>query len=125
MPFDEDTAGSSFVDPAQLPWQPSDTPGFDIVTLFQNRTTGESTVLMKVAPGAVADVHAHDMLEEIYVLEGEFSDQMQRYAKGQYCIREAGAPHTAASPTGCLVLLVYRLPKSVTPRGVPAQANER
>lgn len=120
MPFNEDTAGSSFVDPAQLPWQPSDTPGFDIVTLFCNRTTGESTVLMKVAPGAFADVHAHEMLEEIYVLEGEFADQTQRYAKGHYCIREAGALHTATSPTGCLVLLVYRLPKSVTTLDVPA-----
>ena len=111
MSFDENVAGSSFVDPGQLSWQASDTPGFDTVTLFENRTTGESTVLMRVAPGAFADVHSHDMLEEIYVLEGEFADQTQRYVKGHYCIRAAGAPHTATSPTGCLVLLVYRLPK--------------
>jgi quercetin dioxygenase-like cupin family protein len=120
MPFDENAAGSSFVDPGQLSWQASDTPGFDIVTLFENRMTGESTVLMRVAPGAFADVHSHDMLEEIYVLDGEFADQTQRYAKGHYCIRAAGAPHTATSSTGCLVLLVYRLPQ----RGQARDADE-
>lgn len=111
MPFDENAVGSSFVDPGKLPWQASDLPGFDTVTLFENRSTGESTVLMRVAPGAFADVHSHELLEEIYVLEGEFADQAQRYAKGQYCIREAGVPHTATSESGCIVLLIYRLPK--------------
>jgi anti-sigma factor ChrR (cupin superfamily) len=112
LPFDENAVGSSFADPGKLSWQASDVPGFDIRTLFENRSTGESTVLMRVAPGAFADVHSHELLEEIYVLQGEFSDQTQRYAKGQYCIRAAGVPHTATSESGCVVLLVYRLPKN-------------
>jgi quercetin dioxygenase-like cupin family protein len=112
VPFDENAVGSSFVDPGKLPWQVSDAPGFDTITLFENRLTGESTVLMKVAPGAFADIHSHELLEEIYVLEGEFADQTRRYAKGQYCIRAAGAPHTATSESGCVILLVYRLPKN-------------
>lgn len=112
LPFDQNAVGSSFLDPGNLSWQTSDTLGFDTITLFENRSTGESTVLMRVAPGAFADVHSHELLEEIYVLEGEFADQTQRYAKGQYCIRAAGAPHTATSESGCLVLLVYRSPKN-------------
>lgn len=70
VPFDENAVGSSFVDPGKLSWQVSDAPGFDTITLFENRLTGESTVLMKVAPGAFADIHSHELLEEIYVLEG-------------------------------------------------------
>jgi anti-sigma factor ChrR (cupin superfamily) len=112
VPFDESAVGSLFVDPGKLSWQASDAPGFHTIKLFENRLTGESTVLMKVASGAFADVHSHELLEEIYVLEGEFADQTQCYAKGQYCIRAAGAPHTATSKSGCVVLLVYRLPKN-------------
>jgi hypothetical protein len=89
--FDESAVGSLFVDPGKLSWQASDAPGFDTIKLFENRLTGESTVLMKVAPGAFADVHSHELLEEIYVLEGEFADQTQCYAKGQYCASERPA----------------------------------
>jgi hypothetical protein len=34
VPFNENAVGLSFVDPTRLPWQASDVPGFDIVTLF-------------------------------------------------------------------------------------------
>ncbi|MGF6261863.1 anti-sigma factor ChrR (cupin superfamily) [Paraburkholderia youngii] len=65
-------------------------------------------MLMRVAPGAYAESHSHTLLEEIYVLEGEFADENNHYGKGQYCIRAAGTPHTASSESGCTVLLVYR-----------------
>jgi anti-sigma factor ChrR (cupin superfamily) len=107
--FDETVKGSGFLDTTRMDWQPSDLPGFDTVTLFQNTRTGESTSLMKVAPGAYAASHTHAMQEEIFILEGEFSDQYRTYTKGQYCIREAGEPHTSASKDGCVVFLVYRV----------------
>jgi anti-sigma factor ChrR (cupin superfamily) len=106
--FDETITGSGFLDAALLNWQPSDLPGFETVTLFENSATGESTSLMKAAPGAFADSHTHTLQEEIFILEGEFSDQYRTYTKGQYCIREAGEPHSSASKEGCLVFLVYR-----------------
>jgi anti-sigma factor ChrR (cupin superfamily) len=112
--FDESVKGSGFLDASLMDWQSSELPGFEIVTLFENSVTGESTSIMKVAPGAYAGMHTHDMLEEIYILEGEFSDQYRTYTKGQYCIREAGEPHTSASKEGCLVFLVYRLKQDVT-----------
>ncbi|WP_407070694.1 cupin domain-containing protein [Paraburkholderia rhynchosiae] len=106
--FDEKTVGSRFLDPASLEWETSEVAGFEVVTLFENRLTGESTMLMKVAPGAYAGSHSHGALEEILVLDGEFADEGNRYGKGQYCIRAAGTLHTAWSETGCTVLLVYR-----------------
>jgi anti-sigma factor ChrR (cupin superfamily) len=110
--FNECVVGSKFADPAAGSWRDSGTPGFEIVTLFENRVTRETTMLMKIAPGAYAGSHAHELLEEIYVLEGEFRDEERRYTKGQYCIRQAGANHIASSESGCIVLLVYRLIES-------------
>jgi len=103
-----DVQGSHFLDATALQWQPSDTPGFDIVTLFENPSTGESTALMRVEPGARAGSHSHDLFEEIYVLDGEFSDEERTYLRGQYCVRSPGTLHTAASEQGCVVMLIYR-----------------
>lgn len=103
-----DVKGSHFLDATALQWQPSDTPGFDIVTLFENPSTGESTVLMRVEAGARAGLHSHDLLEEIYVLDGEFSDEDRTYLRGQYCVRSPGTQHTAVSEQGCIVMLIYR-----------------
>jgi anti-sigma factor ChrR (cupin superfamily) len=100
--------GSHFLDTNTLQWQPSDTAGFELVTLFRNPSNGEFTALMRVGPGARTGLHSHDLFEEIYVLEGEFSDEQRTYLRGQYCVRSPGTPHTAASEHGCLVLLIYR-----------------
>jgi anti-sigma factor ChrR (cupin superfamily) len=110
-----DVKGSHFLDATAVQWQPSDTPGFDIVTLYENPSTGESTVLMKVEPGARTGSHSHDLFEEIYVLEGDFSDQERTYLRGHYCVRSPGTLHTAASEHGCVVLLVYRSTSAVSP----------
>jgi anti-sigma factor ChrR (cupin superfamily) len=103
-----DVKGSHFLDATALQWQPSDAPGFDIVTLFENPSTGESTALMRVKPGARTGSHGHDLFEEIYVLDGEFSDEERTYLRGQYCVRSPGTLHTAASEKGCIVMLIYR-----------------
>ncbi|MBN3723891.1 cupin domain-containing protein [Burkholderia sp. Ac-20379] len=108
VPFTQAVAGSQHLHAAERQWTPSDAPGFEIVTLFENRATGELTQLMRVAPGAYAGPHSHDRLEEILVLDGTFADDACEYRQGSYCIRAPGAVHTARSATGCVVLLVYR-----------------
>jgi anti-sigma factor ChrR (cupin superfamily) len=107
--------GSHFLDATALQWQPSDTPGFDIVTLFENPSTGESTILMRVEPGASTGSHSHDLFEEIYVLDGEFSDEERTYLRGQYCVRSPETLHTAASAPGCVVMLIYRSTAAASP----------
>lgn len=101
-------AGSRFLDPATRPWEPTDAPGFLVKPIFKDAATGETTMLMKIEPGAFFPAHAHDQLEEIFVLEGEFYDEAQTYRAGQYCQRAVGAPHTSGSKSGCTVLLIYR-----------------
>ena len=62
---------------------------------------------MKVDAGAFSPMHAHDDIEQIYVLEGSFYDQDKTYGPGDYVIRAPGALHSAGSEEGAVVLLVY------------------
>ena len=105
--MDRPEHGSHVIDPSTIEWAPTDTPGFWEKPLLVN-VDGGTTTLMRVDPGAHAELHHHDQLEEIFVLEGEFSDQHRTYGPGQYCVRAPGAEHTSHSEDGCTVLLVYR-----------------
>jgi anti-sigma factor ChrR (cupin superfamily) len=90
-----------------MEWQPGGVEGFWIKPLFEEPSTGQRTWLMKVDAGAFAPMHAHDELEQIFVLEGSFYDQDTAYNAGDYAIRAPHAQHTAGSHDGALVLLVY------------------
>jgi len=105
--MDRPAAGSHVVDPATHDWELTDTPGFWAKPLLVD-SSGGSTSLMRIDPGAFAELHHHERLEEIFVLDGEFADQERTYEAGQYCVRAPGTRHTAASTSGCTVLLVYR-----------------
>jgi len=104
--MDRPDHGSHVLDTNLAEWAPTDTPGFWEKHLL--RDDRGSTVLMRVDPGASYGLHHHDQLEEILVIEGEFSDQDHTYGPGQYCVRAPGAEHTSHSQNGCTVLLVYR-----------------
>ena len=62
---------------------------------------------MKVDAGAFSPPHAHDELEQIYVLEGSLYDQHVNYQAGEFIVRAPGSMHSAGSETGALVLLFY------------------
>ncbi|MBP5857408.1 cupin domain-containing protein [Marivibrio halodurans] len=106
--IDRQRTGSRFVDPGEQAWRETDAPGFLIKPIFEDSRTGESTLLMRIEPGAFTPAHAHDRLEEIFVLDGDFHDEERTYGPGHYCQRAIGASHTAGSKGGCTVLLVYR-----------------
>jgi anti-sigma factor ChrR (cupin superfamily) len=90
-----------------LEWKESDEKGFWTKELFADPDASKITMLMKVDPGAFADDHAHDVLEQIYVLQGDFYDQSQTYVAGDYIARQPGAVHRTGSKNGAVVLLVF------------------
>ncbi len=90
-----------------LEWKESEEKGFWTRELFTDPSTGKVTMLMKVEPGAFADDHAHDVLEQIYVLEGDFYDQNQTYIAGDFIARRPGAIHRTGSKNGAVVLLLF------------------
>ncbi len=99
-------AGTLVARMADVPWQ-DDGSGFSVKPVFEDRTTGLRTLLMKVGPGTEAALHAHDELEQIFVLEGEFYDQENAYGPGDFAVRAPGAMHTGGSKSGALILVVY------------------
>lgn len=105
-------SGSRYHDPAEATWQATDAPGFWLKPLLDDRQSGLSTALMKIDPGAYADWHAHQELEQILVLEGSFHDQDQEISAGGYVVRAPGASHTAGSREGAVVLLIFTAAQS-------------
>jgi anti-sigma factor ChrR (cupin superfamily) len=100
-------SGSHYCDTGALRWQPSGSEGFWIKPLFENPSTGERTMLMRVDPGAFAPLHAHAEIEQIYVLEGAFYDHNREVRAGDFVCRAPGDPHSSGSREGALALVVY------------------
>ena len=69
--------------------------------------SGYRTMLMRVAPGPLGEMHAHDTIEQIYVIEGDFFDDEASYCPGDFVLRMPGTQHRAGSRNGCTMLLVY------------------
>jgi len=93
-------------------WLHSGSDGFRIRPLMEDGPL--RTWLMQVDPGTSAELHAHAEIEQIYVLEGTFTDQDSTYGPGDLVVRAPGAMHTASSETGALVLLTY-VPSPASP----------
>lgn len=100
-------AGSAFLQASNIPWQDCGAEGFWIKSLLEDKEKGLRTWLMKVDAGAFSAMHAHDEIEQIYVIDGSFYDQDHLYHAGDYIVRAPGAMHTAGSDDGALVMLVY------------------
>jgi anti-sigma factor ChrR (cupin superfamily) len=94
-------------DSTQVDWQDCGAQGFRIKPLLEDTEAGLRTWLMQVDAGAFSPLHAHDEIEQIYVLEGSFYDQDKTYRPGEYIVRAPGAMHSAGSEDGAVVLLFY------------------
>ena len=87
-------------------WQMGDRPGEMIRSLVDD-PRGYRTMIMKVAPGALGALHAHDEIEQIYVMDGDFFDDDASYTAGDFVLRMPGTRHRAGSKTGCTMLITY------------------
>ena len=94
-------------------WTAGERPG-EMVRPLIDDPAGYRTMLLKVATGPLGELHAHDTIEQIYVLEGDFFDDMAQYGPGDFLVRMPGAQHRAGSRNGCTMFIVY------APLGSPA-----
>jgi anti-sigma factor ChrR (cupin superfamily) len=106
-PLARPSQGTHHLDANALAWRPTEA-GFWVKPLLADVSTGARTELMRIDPGASAEAHSHEELEEMFVLSGEFSDDGRTYRPGDYCVRAVGTIHGSSSKTGCTVLLIYR-----------------
>lgn len=100
------TAGSRALPPAQ-DWVPSPgSPGWHVRALLE--TAGFATQLMRVEPGTVSAPHAHDRIEQVYVIDGSlYDDDGSEHPAGSFIVRAAGAIHGGGSRDGATLLVVY------------------
>ena len=67
--------------------------------------SGHATSIVKYQPGATFEAHSHPMGEEIYVIDGIFSDENGDYPAGSYIRNPPGTSHSPFSKTGCTILV--------------------
>ena len=87
-------------------WVAGERPG-ELVRPLIDDPAGYRTMLLQVAPGPLGELHAHDTIEQIYVLDGDFFDDEARYGPGDFVVRMPGTQHRAGSRGGCTMIVVY------------------
>jgi len=105
-----ETLKSHYIDPADLEWQPTPFEGIKIKVLYKDPSSGMSTVLFKMDPGAIVPFHEHTGLEQTFMLEGSLEDEEGRALPGTYVWRPQGSRHVAVSPQGATFLSMFMSP---------------
>ncbi len=71
----------------------------------EHEETGHVTSIVRYEPGAIFSEHIHPKGEEIFVLEGTFSDESGDYPQGTYLRNPPGSSHSPFSKDGCLLFV--------------------
>lgn len=66
---------------------------------------GHATSIVRYEPGAGFKRHEHPLGEEIFVLDGVFSDETGDYGKGTYLRNPPGSGHAPFSKEGCVLFV--------------------
>jgi quercetin dioxygenase-like cupin family protein len=100
---------STFVAASSMPWQRTDFDGIEMKILYKD-DEGRSTILFKMAPGAVVPLHEHTALEQTFMLEGSLEDSEGSVGAGDFVWRPGGNIHVAHAPNGAMFLSVFTRP---------------
>ena len=89
-----------------LPWMASPEAGVKRRLLDRcGDEVARATSVVRYEPGAVFPKHSHARGEEIFVLEGAFSDETGDYRAGTYIMNPPGSHHTPFSKEGCTLFV--------------------
>jgi anti-sigma factor ChrR (cupin superfamily) len=91
---------------AQMDWVASPSAGVFRKRLARSdEDAGHVTSIVKYEKGASFTPHKHPLGEEIWVLEGVFSDETGDYGAGTYIRNPPGSQHTPFSEEGCTIFV--------------------
>ncbi len=94
------------INTAEMIWLPSPAPGVRRKPLERaQREAGHTTSIVEYAPGTSFSEHPHPLGEEIFVLEGVFSDESGDYPAGSYLRNPPGSRHAPFSKEGCTIFV--------------------
>jgi anti-sigma factor ChrR (cupin superfamily) len=88
--------------PSDQSWELSPADGVSRFPLEREAAeSGHTTSQVIFAPGAAFPEHSHPLGEEIFVLEGIFSDEFGDYPTGTYIRNPPGSKHSPFTRDGC------------------------
>ncbi len=94
------------IESQNLDWQASPSPLVQRKPLEREaKESGHTTSLVKYLPQACFTSHPHPQGEEIFVLDGIFSDENGDYPAGTYLRNPALSKHTPYSNEGCTLFV--------------------
>ena len=94
------------IDTESMPWVASPAKGVWRKPLErEDAESGHTTSVVRYDAGARFSTHPHPMGEEIFVLEGIFSDEQGDYPAGTYLRNPPGSQHAPFSDQGCTILV--------------------
>lgn len=90
-----------------LAWLPGDQPGIERKELSDQPEFADATFLERWAPGAAPEARIHPRGIEIFVLEGDLSDESGSHGPGSWLRLPAGARHQPSTRRGCTLFVKY------------------
>ncbi|WAJ70020.1 cupin domain-containing protein [Catenovulum adriaticum] len=94
------------INTAEQHWQPSPANGVWRKPLAREQAEqGHATSIVKYEAGTSFKPHKHPKGEEIFVLEGVFSDENGNYPAGTYLRNPQGSSHAPFSKEGCIIFV--------------------
>jgi len=96
LPVNPPELRSTFVAASSMPWQRTEFDGIEMKILYQD-DEGRSTILFKMAPGAVVPLHEHTALEQTFMLEGSLEDSEGSVGVGDFVWRPARSCHCTST----------------------------
>jgi anti-sigma factor ChrR (cupin superfamily) len=94
------------INTSEMEWEASPMPGVWRKPLAREAAEhGHTTSVVRYDPGSSFSPHLHPLGEEIYVLEGVFSDEHGDYPAGTYLRNPPGSKHSPRSEPGCVLLV--------------------
>ena len=92
-----------------LPWTASPEGGVERRMLDRiGDEVAKATSIVRYKPGSQFRHHIHDLGEEIFVLDGIFSDETGDYPAGTYIMNPPGSSHAPFSTQGCTLFVKLR-----------------
>lgn len=104
-----DLSARALVLPSEMRWVPSPELGVERIMLDRDGDeVARATSLVRFAKGSAFAMHSHELGEEIFVLEGTFSDEEGDFHAGSYLRNPPGSEHAPFSTSGCLLFVKLR-----------------
>jgi anti-sigma factor ChrR (cupin superfamily) len=109
-PINGDLAVRAFADTERMPWTPS--PSGSVWRKRVHRVgpaeSGQVTSIVRYDPDSKFPEHGHPEGEEIFVIDGVFSDHQGDWPAGTYLLNPEGFRHAPFSKPGCRLLVKLR-----------------